>query len=160
MCVDGVYFHYLNQQFTFLLLIFLWIITEPFRAPSSVRLTSVNNQPRELTFTWDTVESSCPSLQYRVNATGCGTCTSTSTSNTTTCVDYDVTVDQLCTFAVHTVICDDIVSVMNASIQVPLKGNSVRILFLHVRLLFMLFMQYQTSLLSRLCHLMLLKMDP
>ena len=106
-------------------IIYILTIIEPFRAPTSVHLTHVNNQPRQLTFTWDTVESSCPSLQYRVNATGCGTCTSTSMSNTTTCVDYNVTRDQLCTFAVQTVICDDIVSLNNASIQVPLKGNYI-----------------------------------
>ena len=102
---------------------YIWLVTDPFPPPTNVHLTSVNSS--RLTFAWDDIELSCPMLQYQINATGCGTCPATTTANGIDCVDFSVTSSQLCTFTVSTVICSDIASVTNTTVQVTLRGRYI-----------------------------------
>lgn len=102
-------------------LYFSCLITDPFPPPSSVQLTSV--QKDQLTFSWNAVMASCPAIVYIVDSTGCGTCPNTTVLNTSNCVGYNITEYQSCTFAIQTVVCDDIVSVLSNAVQVALRGT-------------------------------------
>ena len=99
---------------------FVCSIADPCPPPTNVQLTNVNKT--QLTFGWNAVISSCPVITYAISSTGCGTCPSTSVSNTTNCVNYVTTNEQPCIYAVQTVICGNVVSVTNSTVQVMLRG--------------------------------------
>ena len=108
-----------------MLLLLLCLVADPFQPPENVQLTRVTR--KQLTFSWNAVVSSCPAISYAINSTGCGICPNSSTLNTTNCVDYNTTTEQSCTFAVQTVVCGDVISLVSNSIQLILRGIMIEL---------------------------------
>ena len=76
--------------------------------PESV---SVTVHSEELFFTWSSLDYSCPSLLYRLNASAsCGRCGVTATNSTMVfCSGFSVSVSpKICEFSVHYVVCGNI----------------------------------------------------
>ena len=78
---------------------------------------------RQLTARWSSVAANCPSLHYNILATNCGSCPTTTTNTTVTCTDVP-TNGSMCTFAVQTVVCGDIVGNMSTQFSVSLSLSS------------------------------------
>ena len=62
---------------------------------------------RELTFSWNPVASDCLATHYNILASNCGSCPTTTNHTTVTCTDIP-TCDNVCSFAVQTVVCENI----------------------------------------------------
>ena len=84
---------------------------------------------RQLTARWSSVAanrtSDCLTLHYNILATNCGSCPTTTTNTTVTCTDVP-TDGSMCTFAVQTVVCGDIVGNMSTPFSVSLSLRSGR----------------------------------
>ena len=62
---------------------------------------------RELTFSWSPVAPDCPAIHYNILASNCGSCPTTTNHTNATCTKVPVN-DSICTFAVQTVVCENI----------------------------------------------------
>ena len=64
---------------------------------------------RQLSFNWSQAVSECPYLDiyYNILASNCGSCPTTTNHTTVTCTDVPIN-GSMCTFAVQTVICENI----------------------------------------------------
>ena len=96
--------------------LYLYIDLSP---PSNVSLVSMN----PLIFNWSEVSNDCPArpVKYKINATNCGECPRMTSDTSVTCHDM-VSMDQ-CHFAVHAVICGDMVG--SPSVPVILNESTV-----------------------------------
>ena len=102
-----VYYNYNNiiiikyfKQYTFL-------NAAPLPPPDEISLALVNFGQKEITFSWSPVAPDCPSIQYNILASNCGSCPTTTNHTTITCTDLPSD-GSLCTFAVETVVCGNI----------------------------------------------------
>ena len=86
-------------------------------APNNILVSAVNFYSKALTFSWSPVTSDCPSLHYNILSSNCGSCPATTTHTTVTCTDVP-TDGSVCTFAVQTVICGNIVGDSSDSVNV------------------------------------------
>ena len=68
-------------------------------------------------FSWSPVTSDCLVLHYNILTSNCGSCPTTTTDTTVTCTDVP-TNGSMCTFAVQTVVCGDIVGDSSDSVNV------------------------------------------
>ena len=95
------------------------VIIEPFPPPTDVEL--VGNNVSHLTFSWNEVASNCPSIQYQIVASNCGACPNTTLINEATCTGSytQLLTSQQCSFAVVTVVCDNITGDVSNSVYVP-----------------------------------------
>ena len=92
----------------------------PFPPPTDIQLVEANHT--HLSFNWSPVSLSCPSIQYHIVACNCGECPVTTRSNMVTCNgNYSQqTSDHQCSFAVQTVVCDDLVGDVSIAVTVPI----------------------------------------
>ena len=99
------------------------VSTEPLPPPSNVRLTYLSASEGVLIFKWDAVMSSCEVL-YNIMAKNCGTCPKTTNSTSVMCTtDLKKSRQQSCSFAVQTVICNNITGNITEEVHVILQGN-------------------------------------
>ena len=75
-------------------------------------ISNVDYSSRELTLSWSPVAPDCPAIHYIILASNCGSCPTTTSHNALTCTDVP-TDGSMCTFAVQTVVCGNIIG--NAS---------------------------------------------
>ena len=78
-----------------------------------------------LKFTWTLVSHNCSNIYYNIIAAHCGDGPETTTSSSVTCTNVSTTGLPiiLCTFAVQTVVCNNILGKSSEPIAVPLRGN-------------------------------------
>ena len=102
----------------------------------TIQLLSVN--PSELLFNWNSVDSNCSSLQYSI-ISDCGTCSINLQTNISCNIGQPTTTEDMCSFAIQSVLCDNITGNLSAPISVTLKSSEIIIhsynshLFGHVR---------------------------
>ena len=97
------------------------ILADPFSSPGDIQLAFVS--PEQLTFSWSPSTFSCFGLSYRIES-NCGICGNSSSTLFTTCfLNGSSTIDTTCSFAVATVICDDIVGNLSDPLNVTLRGT-------------------------------------
>ena len=103
---------------------FCILATVPYPPPEDVQLLDANST--HLTFNWTSVSSNCPAISYQIVADNCGDCPNVTSDTTVTC-DWSFTEENVCTFAVRTVVCDDINIVGNQSqnVSFTLKGKFI-----------------------------------
>ena len=75
-----------------------------------------------ITFYWSSVNENCSAIHYDLTAINCGTCPDITRDTQVTC--HNVTIGNVCTFAVNTVACETIVRDLGspALITATLKG--------------------------------------
>ena len=69
--------------------------------------------------------SDCSSLHYNILSSNCGSCPTTTTNTTVTCTDV-LTDGGVCTFAVQTVVCGNILGNLSDTVQVHLKDSAIK----------------------------------
>ena len=79
----------------------------PLPPPSRLYISAVDFGSRELTFTWSPVAQGCP-LHYNILSSNCGSCPTTTNTTIVTCTDVP-TDGSVCTFALQTVVCSNII---------------------------------------------------
>ena len=79
---------------------------------------------KEITFNWRSLVPECPTLEYIIVASNCGKCPTLTDNNTVTCTDVPNSGNVLCTFAIQTVVCGDIIGKLSETIQVILKDSN------------------------------------
>lgn len=104
------------------------IIIEPYPAPNHVQLLEVH--PGYFIFTWSPVLFHCQDIHYNIIAKNCGVICPRVTTHSTTLCNSGVIGDTLCifSFAIQTVVCQDIVGNSSDPVSVTLKGT-----YLHVQ---------------------------
>ena len=110
--------HYI-QTVTYFPFIYLTII-DPYPPPTYVRLAKANG--RDLMFAWEPINYTifCPSLHYEP-VSNCSQCSVTSDS--AKCSISVITADaKVCTFAIRTVVCRNIIGPESDTVKVTLKG--------------------------------------
>ena len=98
----------------------VWYAADPVPPPDNITL-SLDNQGW-LTFTWNEVASGCNVVHYRIIASNCGRCSATTVHTTVFCTDIP-TDGSLCTFALQTVVCDNIAGNVSDPIHAVLRGE-------------------------------------
>ena len=79
-----------------------------------------------MTFNWSPVFSTCNAIHYHVTPSNCGHCANVTNSTTVTChsnIGPFRNNQQLCRFAVRSVVCDNIVGDENRRVQVTLRSK-------------------------------------
>ena len=94
--------------------------TDPYPPPSDVHLLDINST--HLTFHWSPVSSNCNAVHYCITSSNCGHCPNRVNSTSVTCSGPFIN-DQLCTFAVQTVVCDNVVGNESNRIQVVIRSK-------------------------------------
>ena len=84
----------------------LFLNAAPLPPPKEMSLALVNFGSKEITFSWSPVAPDCSAIHYNILASNCGSCPSTTNHTNVTC---DVHNGSLCTFAVQTVVCGNII---------------------------------------------------
>ena len=103
----------------------MYLYTVPLAPPRASDLQLVEANNTHLRFSWSPVSLCCPSIQYHIVASNqCGECPTTTTANTVTCSgNYtQLTSDHPCSFAVRTVVCDDLIGDVSIAVTVPIEG--------------------------------------
>ena len=108
----------LLHNIPFTLLSLCTLNAAPYPPPEKIFLSLVNFRMKEITFTWSTVTSGCPTVHYNILASNCGSCPTTTNHTTVTCTDVP-TDNRMCTFAIRTVVCTNIIG----NVSKPLKFN-------------------------------------
>ena len=81
-----------------------------------------------LNFGWNSVYPSCPSLQYNVRTTNCGTCSMNDDSTTVLCDNFNLTADiQVCSIAIQRRCDDNTIGNMSDILHAILKGEGLSI---------------------------------
>ena len=88
------------------------------QVPKSVSLTNVASG--QLTFTWNTVNSTCPSLNYDTSS-NCTNWTCVVTTDTTSAICSGLQLPSVCTFTVQTEVCGQ-VGLPSEPITVKIRG--------------------------------------
>ena len=91
----------------------------PYRCISTTQhlgYSAVSFDSRALTFDWSPVAPDCHTLHYNILSSNCGSCSTTTTNTTVTCTDVP-TDGSMCTFAVQTVVCGNIVGNFSDSVN-------------------------------------------
>ena len=89
----------------------------------------------QMTFSWNPVRlSACEAVQYYILHTNCGICPNTTNVTIATCTDYNINHENVCTFAIQSVVCSDVVGPMSNVTTVALKGNDILICLRHFTL--------------------------
>ena len=76
-------------------------------------------------FEWSPVTVECPNIQYKINASNCGSCPTTTNHTTATCTNIP-TNGSRCTFAVQTIVCDNIFGDISEPVAVLLSDVDSR----------------------------------
>ena len=92
---------------------------DPLPPPHNVQLVRVTSEG--LTFNWSSVEPGCSSLQYRTES-DCGTCTSDPLTTTFVTCSIAAITDNVCSFSVRSVVCNNITGSWSSPVNVNLKG--------------------------------------
>lgn len=96
----------------------------PFPPPSEVCVNLAELHSRQqITFSWSVIASDCPTIKYNIVSLNCGTCSTTTTHNNITCTDVPRNAG-ICTFALQTVVCGNIVGEMSNPVTVSLSNTS------------------------------------
>ena len=94
----------------------------PLSSPKTISLNDVSSDG-QLIFSWSSVVQNCPSIQYNVNTTDCGVCPDNTADTNLTCTTSNVSsIEQMCSFSVQTVVCDNIAGEVSAPLTITLKG--------------------------------------
>ena len=64
--------------------VYIHLCTDPPPPPKDVHFSDVNRN--RLDFTWDPVQTTCPVVEYKVNAVNCGVCPTATHNTSITCV--------------------------------------------------------------------------
>ena len=86
----------------------------------NVRLSSIDNG--HITYTWDSVDFSCPATHYFINASGCGECPNTTHSVNITCLTELNEQPQVCSLSVQTVLCGHLFGNHSSINQFRIRG--------------------------------------
>lgn len=101
--------------------------TAPFLPPNEVHISSVyleeDTVSGSITFNWSSVKDNCPALLYDLISINCGSCPDISINNEATC--HNISVGNVCTFAVNTLACETIMGDPSSSVSITaiLKGK-------------------------------------
>ena len=97
---------------------------EPAPPPTEIHLIDITQT--YLLFHWNQISwagsGSCSSLIYNIIASNCGTCPNSTTSLFATCTNMTIN-GEICSFAVETEVCGNIIGQRNNSITVYLDGR-------------------------------------
>ena len=93
------------------------LFTGPSLPPSNLYINAVDFDSNLLAFTWSPVSLGGSALHYNILSLNCGSCPTTTTNTTVTCTDVP-TDGSVCTFAVQTVVCENVVSDKSDSVNV------------------------------------------
>ena len=103
-----------------LILMLMSIIhSDPLPPPTNVQLVDVNS--KQLVFNWSSEESNCSTLQYNIDS-DCGICTNTVTTFATCSIDLSAITNNMCTFAIQSVVCGNISGILSDPLSITLKG--------------------------------------
>lgn len=95
-----------------------------FPPPNDTKLAEVDKH--QLAFFWTPVSYDCHYLHYNIISSNCGDCPTESSSSSVTCRNVSVTkslhYDDICTFAVQPVVCNNIRGSTSRPITTNLKG--------------------------------------
>ena len=116
-----------------MLLKLLFMYVDPYPPPSNVHLVNINST--HVTLHWNPVSSNCNAIQYRIISSNCGLYPNATNSSSVTCTG-PFTDDQLCTFTVQTVVCDNVVGNESRRVEVALRSKLWCLLFFSLRALF------------------------
>ena len=99
-----------------------------FSPPDEMYISLIDIGARQLTFNWSPATTlDCPDIHYNILSSNCGSCPTITTHTTVTCTDIP-TDGNMCTFAVQTVICENITGNMSypltISVTETLNGYS------------------------------------
>ena len=102
----------------------LYINADPVPPPDRISASVSFDHPGGITFTWDEVDSSCDIVHYRVITSNCGVCSATNiTTLYTRVLCTNLTTDgSICSFAVQTIVCNDVAGNVSEPIHVLLRG--------------------------------------
>ena len=79
-----------------------------------------------MTFNWSPVFSTCNTIHYLIISSNCGHCANVTNNTTVTChnnIIRPLTNDPMCTFAVRSVVCNNIVGNESRRVQVALRSK-------------------------------------
>ena len=114
--------------------------TDPPPPPENVHLSKVDRN--RLDFTWDPVQTTCPVVEYKVNAVNCGVCPTATHNTSITCVVDDVTtvIDNLCILSIQSVVCG-VTGENRSNVTATLRGIEVVVAtkYMYSNLLFVSF---------------------
>lgn len=99
----------------------LFNCTDPPPPASDVHLTDINLH--QLTIAWSPVIRNCPSVNYNIIATNCGTCPSITAQTTVTCTGFVID-GRSCTVSVEPVVCGNVLG-FTTTTTVNLRGQYV-----------------------------------
>ena len=93
----------------------------PFPSPDRMSISRADVSSKQLIFNWSPVAPDCLAIHYNILASNCGSCPSTTTHTIVTCTDVP-TDGSMCTFALQTVVCRNIVGNSSDTIEGILNG--------------------------------------
>ena len=84
-------------------------------------------QPNQIQFEWNSIADQCLTVHYVIIAKNCGNCLTSTTFTNATCTYNVLTDDNItCSFAIETVICENITGKRSNPLYVRLKGTVLR----------------------------------
>ena len=80
-----------------------------------------------VSFNWSQISSQCPSIQYHIVASNCGECPDITINNKVTCTGkYTQLINShQCSFAVQTIVCDEIIGDISTAINVTVSRSGI-----------------------------------
>ena len=85
------------------------ITIDEYPPPEKLTLSIVDVGLKQLTFSWSPVSPGCSAIYYNIQASNCGICPNTTNYTNVTCTNVLVNGSgSLCSFAVRTVVCQNI----------------------------------------------------
>ena len=99
--------------------------TVQFPPPDKLSIIHADLASRQLVFSWSSVAPDCPAIHYNILASNCGSCPTTTNHTTVTCTNVP-TNGSVCTFAIQTVVCQNITGNSSDSVQGTLKGTHMQ----------------------------------
>ena len=98
--------------------------TEPYPPPLNIHVEDI--APQQLTFSWIGHNTSCDTLHYNIMSRNCGNCPTSSNSTSVTCTNVIVKENvSMCSLAVQTVVCNNIVGKETLPVVLKLNGNKI-----------------------------------
>ena len=96
--------------------------TVPFPPPTDAYVVDLSL--RQVVFKWSSVSSTCHQIRYNIISNNCGQCPDITTHTTATCTGIP-TNDQQCTFALQTIVCNNLIGNTSKEIQIVLRGKTL-----------------------------------
>jgi hypothetical protein len=93
--------------------------------PPPDRITLSLDHSGWLVFSWNEVVTTCEIVHYRIIASNCGRCPTTTIHLTAVCTNVPTNSNNMCTFAVQTLVCDGVAGNVSDPLLALLRGISI-----------------------------------